>query len=205
MLWNLFRDLIQNKEIFLNNVKSGDDFEYQIETYLKWYLKLKKIDNNTFHKINDFKELKNLIQWKLEIEWKIQNTKWKELSWTFVAQPFWTQNYPDFILFYEDYIYILEIKFSKSKNPKPMWNGWFPLNNWIYIFWSSLNKDITFFLGSDVLSNKERQIMINFFDYLKELETKVNIELAKYNINKHDFKPMLEKLFNKRKYQMIQS
>jgi len=198
MLKKLFQDILLYKKDFLQNVNSGNDFEKKIEWYLEKILFLRKISTTKFNQSNK-KELKKIIQNKLDIEHKIPNTHWQHLSGWFISQPFWTQSYPDFIIFTDKYIYVLEIKFSNSDNSRPMWNSGFPLTNWIYIFWWKVQQDITFFLGKDVLSNEERAIMIHFFEELKLLETQVNNQLAKYNKHKAWFQVYIRKAFQQKK------
>lgn len=41
----------------------------------------------------------------------------------FVAQPFGSQNYPDFLIFTNKYIVLIEIKYSSDKAKKSTWNG----------------------------------------------------------------------------------
>lgn len=174
---NLFEDLQHNQWMFLS-AKTWTDFEDRIESYLKlklWYSKILKED------INDFKQLKGIVQDKETEDTIIKNTKWKHLANSFVSQPFWWQDYPDFLVILEDRIIPLEIKFTTANKETPMWNSGVPRNTGIYIFWSYWLQDITFFKWSDVISDQERNMMIKFFNKMKELENTINKEIAKIN------------------------
>lgn len=82
------------------------------------------------------------------------NTKRIEYTDFFIWQPHGSQNFPDFLVFCEKYIFAIETKFSSKTNNKPMWNSNIPKENSIYVFASYTQKDLTFFLGHDVIEKK---------------------------------------------------
>ncbi|MGL6097997.1 MAG: hypothetical protein ACRC0G_00090, partial [Fusobacteriaceae bacterium] len=75
---------------------------------------------------------------------------------TFICQPFGSQSYPDILIFKNNRIIPLEIKFSAT-NSKPMWNNSLPRQSGYYIM--ALSKEFTFIKGSQVIT--------------KEMETKL--------------------------------
>jgi len=194
MLLNLFIDLKKYKQKFLNWINSWNDFELKFKYYLKNNLLLKEIDKKS---INNFIELKSIILNKKPKNIFIKNENWKNLKWKFIFQPFGSQSYPDFIIFFENFLIPLEIKFNKN-NGNPMWNSGYPKKNWIYIYWNWSKEDVTFFLGDNVLNDIERNIMEEFFYKLKILEQNVNKELIQYDINNTGFQVYIRKAFNQK-------
>lgn len=192
MIKQLFIDLQHNKDYFLKNTKSWNDFENIIEKYLIEKAWLKKI---TEKNITNLVELKELVKDKVaEDKFLLDNYLWEDLDGCFISQPFWTQSYPDFILFQKDKIIVLEIKFTANNN-NPMWNSWFPRNTWIYIYGNKSKNDITFFWGWDVLTNDERTIMLDFFEGLKQQEVELNKKLLEHDINHTGFQVYIRKAF----------
>lgn len=195
MLKTLFMGLINNKNIFFWNIKRWEDFEKKIEHYMIdniWMVKIWK------QYISDLKYLKSIVTNKLNDQEYIINDKWKELNNSFISQPFWSQSYPDFLIFTKDKIIPLEIKMATNKD-NIMWNSWFPVNSGIYIYLNINKQDITFFKWSDILTNNERRIMIDFFEGLKGLEKKVNKELEIYDVNGTWFQVYIRKAFLQKK------
>jgi hypothetical protein len=92
-----------------------------------------------------------------------------------VNKPNGSQNYPDMMFLYNHRGIPIEFKSSKS-GEKILWNGGLPTRNGIYIFngepsiASPRNKiSTTFFLGSSILNDKERSILIDGGDYNKRV------------------------------------
>ena len=85
----------------------------------------------------------------------------------FVTQPCGSQDYPDFWIFCEEFIFSVEVKFSQGKIAKPVWNSGLPRPNGIYIFGSYKMKAITFFKGVDIIEKEEVTKLRDFFDSLK--------------------------------------
>ncbi|MCG8624578.1 MAG: hypothetical protein MJE68_21610 [Proteobacteria bacterium] len=92
----------------------------------------------------------------------------------YIQKPFGSQDYPDFLVFYGCRIVCIETKFSTGNQKKPMWNSGLPRQHGIYIFGSYGEKDITFFMGRDVLSKNEAKSAHKFFANLKTLEEDFN-------------------------------
>jgi hypothetical protein len=170
--WEEFENKILNRLKSLNyTALDKDSLNYELEKWAYNQL-LKKIKPLILDKFNE-----NIIlhPWTTDSNYNINL-----LKNCYIYQPFWSQNYPDIIVFWEKHIIPIEIKYSKEKSNKPMRNSNLPKWNWIYIFWSYWLKDVTFFLWKDVLPYEERKELINFFEKsIKPLE-----KLFKENLKK---------------------
>lgn len=156
----------------IGNGNTGKEFENKIlnilvENYTfrqKKWKRDKKNDIEFYVNISDEKqkEIKSKIL-KKDFLTPIENdTKEKGI---FIYQPFGKQNFPDFLIFTENYIFPLEIKFSKKANIKsmPKWNSNIPKANGLYIF-AIAGKHATFFLGSDFIDDQARKILLDYFN-----------------------------------------
>lgn len=81
-----------------------------------------------------------------------------------INQPHGKNNYPDFLLIYNDFVLPLEIKFSKSTGKKPTWNGGYPRSKSIYIFGSYGMRQTSSFVGDDYLEPAERLALLSVSD-----------------------------------------
>lgn len=176
MFHKLFEDLKNNKDSFLKS-STGTQFEDRI-----------KIDliKNRFNQIyadlvpkEDYKKIKQQILDKKSNQIVENYLKDPQFKNCFIYQPYGKQNFPDFLIFTEKYIVALEIKYSTNKNKSPMWNSNLPKGNAIYIFGSYGLKDIMFFKGSDILPDEERNLLVDFFEKTKEMETNFKKEMKK--------------------------
>jgi len=99
----------------------------------------------------------------------------------FVYEPYGSQSFPDYILFYDKHIIPLEIKFSYSTK-QPLWNGSLPKEHSIYIFASNKFNDVTYFKGSDVITKSEREFLNNVWnllnDHVETIKDKYNFKNA---------------------------
>ena len=135
--------------------RKGAEFEERIT---EWLLDAGMSRINPDWKKRKREELKEWCQSYQEIS-MLQSEFHKN---TFVMHPFGGHQYPDVLLFEEDRIHPVEVKFSKSG--KIMWNGGLPRPHGIYILASLKHKDIHFFLGRDVVSMDEAKSIIRFQD-----------------------------------------
>jgi len=144
---------------------TGKDFEGQISKIFK--------DCGFDKYLPDDKELKPYLKAnKKKIQKKYGETPLKNELYKksrayadfFVMQPYGSQNYPDFIVFTKKNVYLIESKFVSGKAKKPVWNGNLPKADGIYIFGSFYEQKVTFFLGNDVLANKERLSILSLWD-----------------------------------------
>ena len=83
---------------------------------------------------------------------------------SYLIQPYGSQEYPDFLVFTNNHILPIELKYSKKSATKPMWNGNLPKHNGIYVLASNGKKDVTFFTGNDVLEHEERKELVKFWE-----------------------------------------
>ena len=147
MVNKIFNNLVSNKKKYLKS-KKGKDFENRIESLISIYFtKLAKPDEKYI--------LKNL---KLKILNKKENNLIKNTTQYkkhFIIQPYGTQSYPDIIIFFNNKIISIEIKFTENKAINPLWNSGIPRLNGIYIFGSYGFTDLTFFLGKDIITLEE--------------------------------------------------
>lgn len=88
---------------------------------------------------------------------------------SFLKNPLGGSKHPDFILFFNGWVFYLELKSSKSSyNPK--WGSAFPERNDIWIFTCGNRKinETTFFLGNDLIPDDLAREMRKF--QIKELD-----------------------------------
>lgn len=147
-----FFETLQFEKITIE-IDNGEEFEQFIfNTLIKVGFKEKKKE--------DDKKLNTYIMEKIKkdinkpIYKNLKNT-YKEHNF-FVYQPYGSQKHPDFLVFTKRKIYCIECKSSKQSNT-PMWNSNLPNGDNIYLFLLHKNNknELTFFLGKDVLSDKE--------------------------------------------------
>ena len=93
-------------------------------------------------------------------------------------QPSGSQNYPDFVIFWGQRLLCLEAKFSKEGQKKPVWNSGLPRQNGIYIFGSRRVRDVTFFMGRDVITEETARQMHDLFSYLQGRQIEFNENLG---------------------------
>ena len=91
---------------------------------------------------------------------------------SFIAQPFGSQSFPDFIVFDCDKVICVELKYSK--NSKPMWNNSLPRQHALYVFLSnqkSSGSDLVLFKGSDVISVEMESVLKEYGRRAQHLAT----------------------------------
>ena len=71
-------------------------------------------------------------------------------------------------------------KFAEKGSSKPVWNGNLPKSDGIYIFGSFKHKQVTFFLGEDILPEKERIKLLEMWD---DTDKDFNKWLSEYKKN----------------------
>lgn len=207
MLNEVFSDIKKNYKSMLGSTK-GSDFEQQICTKLKSFgftQSTVKTDKILKEYIADIKTsilskdkdtlLKNTLKDKV---------KGNQYINFFVCQPYGSQNFPDFLVFTNNSIFSIESKFGKNNTTKPVWNSNLPKKQGIYIFGSFGKKDVTFFMGKDVLTDKERELLLNIWNEtdksFKDWKTE-NKKLYKSKTidNKHGFVPYIRKAYDQNK------
>jgi len=168
----VFSELQVNKSNFLN-CKTGDDFEQRIITSLKAN-GFNHMVKGTNSEIDFFIEkIKLSVLDKLSMIYIKNTTSIKD---AFFSQPYGSQEFPDFLVFTEFNVLLIDVKYSNEKQDRPMWNGNLPKNNAFYIFASRKYKnsgDITFFQGKDILSQEHREILVSYWDQIRAYSIKL--------------------------------
>ncbi len=118
----------------------------------------------------------------------------------FIAQPYGSQNYPDFLIFTRFKVFSIEIKYSTKKAVKPMWNSNLPKMDGIYFFGCYQSRQLTFFRGEDILPSNERESLLKIWDYLDKKEKDwvnefENSIKAKEFSNEYGFTPYIRKAY----------
>lgn len=111
MIHKIFEKLQADKENYLKS-KKGKDFEDRIENLISEYFT--RIIKDDFENI--LVNLKNEILVKTE-ESFIKNRYNKNKH--FIVEPYSSQSYPDILIFDEDKIIAIEIKFTENKKLIP--------------------------------------------------------------------------------------
>lgn len=230
MISNIFKEILKQQEQYVA-AHTGEDFENKLINLLKTF-QFNKILNNKAAKVQGEKSIENQItklisgnlrgvniQW-MHIKQQILSKNscaltinpWPSLEYSYIHQPFGSQDFPDFIFFTKKYIIPVEVKYSTSKestkeanlkSAKPMWNSNLPKGNGIYIF-GVAGKKATFFLGSSVLDSETRISLNRFFDDIGAGEDGLNLT-SKMEVylrglpNPFGFKPYMRRAFDQSK------
>lgn len=177
-----FDDLLLNKEKWTNST-DGAGFEDILITRLKAHGFDRSIPENDEVVREYLKKIKpdvlDVVNMRvLDNELQDRGNEYRNF---FIHQPFGSQQFPDFLIFTDTKIFAVESKYSKQTGSKPTWNSNLPKSSGIYIFGSHGKRDITFFIGEDILPQNERIILYEFFenttrkvmeDFQKELNEK---------------------------------
>ena len=197
-----FNDLQMNKRNITNS-SSGNDFEDNLRRTLRsqGFDYVKPDNDKVLREYLDKIKPKVLDVLSFEVLKNELADKGAKYTNIFVHQPYGSQQFPDFIIFTEKNIICMESKYSTKKGVKPVWNSNLPKSNTIYIFGSYGKRDVTFFLGEDILPQNERVILNNFFsettnklmkDFQSELKSKFD---SKEMLFEHGFNVYIRKAF----------
>lgn len=203
MLKDVFKNIRGDSGRSMLGSYSGADFEDQISR------KLKRFGFERYLPESDSKLKDYLQSIKADIQAKKGKTLLKntmkdlcgdEYKNFFVTQPYGSQNYPDFLVFTEWKIFSIESKFVKENSGKPVWNGNLPKSDGIYIFGSYDRQHVTFFLGEDVLPEKERIKLLDIWeetdrDFNKWMRENKNSVIAGEIEEKYGFLPYVRKAY----------
>lgn len=154
----LFENLLANPRDYLQ-ARAGQDFEerFRIGMDRLGYNRLTKGDVDA----DMFANLKGSVLDWLAADHPPNPTDFRR---HYLFQPYGSQQYPDVLVFDGDRVTTIELKFSKERQGKPMWNSGLPRPSGIYVFGSYGRMDITFFRGSDILPTDEAAELHQFFD-----------------------------------------
>ncbi len=190
----LFEELQANSKRFLGGEK-GSDFEDRINAKLHQlgYSRLDKVDVDA----ETMKALKETVL-DNQTDKGIKNPFRRDYMRQFFYQPYGSQNYPDFLVLDDDRVVSIEVKFSKKKQGKPVWNSGLPRPNGIYVFGSYGRQDITFFRGVDVVTVNEAENLHDFFDRgLRQYQGKFNEDMMR--AQEYGFTAYIRKAFHQNK------
>jgi len=144
---------------------TGSHFEQRIESKLRSrrYTKILQEDFAGEAGRRAWKQTKQKVLEKTTDAPVANTTKFRQ---SFLMVPYGSQNYPDIILFENQFIVPFELKFSRSAT-KPVWNSGLPRPNGIYIFGSAKENEITFFLGKDVISAEDAKALHDHLNWVQ--------------------------------------
>lgn len=184
----VFLDIMKEKTS-MTSTNSGIDFEECIRRCLRQ----RGFD---FANVDEDRELKNyLSEIKPEVLNPLANSvlknglaaKGNRYTNIYIHQPYGSQQFPDFLVFTKDNVFCIESKYSKKNGNKPVWNSNLPKSSTIYIFGCYEKRDVTYFVGEDVLPQNERIILNKFFS---ETTTKLMDDFQHELYEKYENKEM---------------
>jgi len=88
----------------------------------------------------------------------------------YLSQPCGENDSPDFILKYNNKLYFIEAKSSKTTSPT--FNGGLPKEEYIYVFSSSKYNETTLFRGKDIVIDAKREMLNELVSELDEVVKK---------------------------------
>ena len=100
----------------------------------------------------------------------------------FVQEPNGSQQSPDFVVFDHDLIQCVDVKFNKGSSRNPVWNGCLPRTNTIYLWISLAANDMTFMRGNALLGDRERRLLLGFWEEASNLAERFNRKKMKNQI-----------------------
>lgn len=122
---------------------------------------------NKFQKIDKDKEIAEIKSDVKDVLNEDYPKNHKNFDW-YIAQPYGSQSYPDFLVGYKDKIYPIELKSVKSKS-NPFWNGHVITTKGIYVFGSYETNEVTFALGKDLTSKENKELVLKKLKLLREI------------------------------------
>ena len=192
----------------LTNASSGNAFEERIKTFLKKAGISEMVLDTDEVFTNYVQEIKSVIQAKsgstLIDNGLFQRTQEIAYANCYVWQPYGQQDFPDFLIFTENKIFTIEIKYSTKTQKKPMWNGNLPKKDALYIFGCYGSQELTIFRGEDILPEEERLKILAIWDEIDEAakiweaEFIEGIEAKQYS-NEFGFSPYIRRAYQQGK------
>ncbi len=169
---------------FLLDSAIGEDFKNNLIKYLSIDSSYKEIDLDELKSHSSYGKMKDIV-----MNGNPKNTfhyieEFEDLSKEprIVFQPFGTQNSPQILIIKNGQLLPIDIKFTKKKVASPMFNSAIPKTSYIYIFGSYELKDITFFKGSDFISE---EISNKFMKIISNQREKLKAEVSNVDGNKY--------------------
>lgn len=186
-------------ESLFHNLIKGEGFSEIVSKNKQIEIpRLEKISKNNYYKL--WKQIKDGVLQKNSIE--VVKNPFKNIRKNYLFQPFGKQNYPDFLVFCDDFLIPIEIKYSTKitanlDSTRPMWNSNLPKPNGLYIYGVS-RQDVTFFKGDDIISYKTRQILLDYWNKTDSFKEELNSNLKEQN-NNFGFYPYNRKAYENKK------
>ncbi|MBN0970433.1 hypothetical protein [Mycoplasma phocoeninasale] len=187
------------KEGFIH-IKAGKNFS-AAQSEIK---ELEK--NSTFSSDAELKQILKKIKEQIldKTSTELVENPFQNFNEYFIYQPYGSQNFPDFLVFSSKYIIPIETKFSKYEDKlkskeissRPVWNSNLPKANAIYLYAVS-GRDTTFFMGSDILNNDVRRILIEYFENLDKGTDQLDKLLSNLD-NNFGFYPYIRKAYEQK-------
>lgn len=161
----ILRDMKNNPDDYLRG-HTGSDFEQRIESKLRArrYSKILREDFDGEAGCRAWRQIKREVLEKTNDKPVINTAKFQQ---NFLVGPYGSQNYPDILLFENQFIIPFELKFSRGGATKPVWNSGLPRPNGIYIFGSTKENEVTFFLGRDVISPEDAKALHDHLNWVQ--------------------------------------
>jgi len=114
----------------------------------------------------------------------------------YVPQPCGSHSSPDFIINYNDKIYFIECK--SSKTPQPTYNSGLPNKEYIYIFSSEKTNETTVYMGDDIVSSAQRSIITEALDKISPILEDLNKNLKLEDSNRRGIDFYLRAMYNQK-------
>ncbi len=158
--------------------------------------------------MNLFKEIKDSIIDKSKDNFCKNPLLLKGIYNVFIINPFGSQEFPDFLIIFTNYMIAIENKSSTEKGASPMWNSNLPKRNSIYILMNFKRNDLTFFCGKDVIDKEVRNILLDCDKDMEDISRQCREKLRKIpekNGDGFDFYPRGAFNQNKQTYEDAQT
>ena len=103
-------------------------------------------------------------------------------SYSFISQPCGTHGNPDFLVCFNSKIFGFECKSTTGCNYCPMYNSGGIKPNIIYIFSNEKCNETTLYLGSDIITEAQNDLIDELIHKQRQLETEYNERLKELDI-----------------------
>lgn len=175
-LYAVFMD-IQSNSNFRKQLRSATNGK-EVEDYLKT-----EMENRGFNRLmanrlsseeysSSYRKIRNQVKHHTN---PLPKNPFNRFHAHYIQQPNGSQDYPDFIVFEKERILTVESKFKKTGGGFPMWNSGTPRKHGIYLFITP--DDVTFFLGGDILSDRDLKNIEEYRTKATEFAEKTNAQL----------------------------
>ena len=113
----------------------------------------------------------------------LQNDPQSKLAkMSYVKQPYGPQNSPDFIIKCHNTVFAFECK--SSKRSVPIYNSGGLSRHYIYIFCSERSNQTTIYMGDDIVTKEQNQLIDEYVMERRESDYNFNKKLASIDTNK---------------------